>query len=703
MKSIRSALAALLLLGAGAGHAANCPDYSALKNAYFGDLHSHTSYSLDAYNFGTRTDPVSAYAFATGAAVNIGEGYDASGGQVPGPFGVTISFTGGKLDFLAVTDHSEWLSSDYGCTVDTASPFYGSPLCDASRNLLLPRPTPLPCRAFVDGTATGCQGEQTKAWEAERAATTSAYQPCTFTTFHAYEWTHVAGPRTNRETLHKNVFFSGETVPALPLDSLNYPTAPALWAGLAAQCLASEGCAALTIPHNSNQSMGQAFDFAGYTPTDLDLMMQFQKLVEIHQHKGNSECLTDSADSGAVTACDFEVDPADARPQDQPGYVRPGLESGITTFAASGFNPLQMGFVGATDNHDGTPGNVGESTWPGFVGAIDNRPALRLRGETRNRRNPGGVTGVWAEENTRESIWAALQRRETFATSGPRIAVRFYAYADLPAPCSDPSFPAQVVDAGAVPMGGTLPDEGSAPSFVVYAMQDQQKLAAVDIVKASVVDGAAVESVHTIALADPPYCVTWTDPAFVHANAAFYYARVKEVPTWRWSHYDCLRLRQSNPSGWQTIAPGCASSDPSNGGLDVMIQERAWASPIWYLPAAAAVPTSTPTGSAATPTASSAATHTLTSTPAVTLTPTSHPTGRPTQSPGPSSTPGPCVGDCNDDRTVTVDELVRGVNIALANLSATACSAFENQQGKVDIAQLIQGVSRALNGCGAFP
>jgi hypothetical protein len=569
-------LLAVLLLSAGAARAVSCADYNPLKNAYYGDLHSHTSYSLDAYNFGTRTDPVSAYAFATGAKVNIAEGYDASKGQVPGPNGVSIDFSGGKLDFLALTDHSEFLSSDYGCTYDTTSPFYQSPLCDANATLLSAHPTPRPCNGFADGTATGCLQEQTRAWRAEIAATTNAYQPCTFTTFHAFEWTHGAGTLANKETLHKNVFFNGETVPAVPLDNANYPTAPKLWAGLAAQCLASQGCEALTIPHNGNMSGGQAFNVTGYTSTQFDLMMHYQKLVEIHQHKGNSECLTDTADTGAVTACDFEVDPADTAPTDLPGYVRPGLEAGITTLAASGFNPLQMGFVGATDNHDGTPGNVGESTWPGFVGANDNTPEQRLQNETKNKRNPGGITGVWAEENTRESIWAALQRRETFATSGPRIAVRFFAYSGLANPCGDPSFPAQLVAAGAVPMGGTMTHRTNAPRFVVFAMQDQAPLAAVDIVKASVVNGAAVESVHTIPLTSPPYCVTWTDPAFVPDDPAFYYARVKEVPTWRWSHYDCLRLKQSNPSDWQTIAPGCASSDPSAGGLDVTIQERAW-------------------------------------------------------------------------------------------------------------------------------
>jgi len=251
--------------------------------------------------------------------------------------------------------------------------------------------------------------------------------------------------------------------------------------------------------------------------------------------------------------------------------------------ATGGYDPLKFGFVGATDTHDGTMGNVGESGWPGTFGAIDNTPARRL-GFFPLGMNPGGITGIWAEENTRAALWAALERRETFATSGPAIRVRFYEYTGLPDPCADPRFPAQVVAAGGIPMGGTMAYAGEAPSFVVYALQDETPLASVDIVKASVVGDGAVEKVHTIPFAGAPYCVTWSDPTFDPAEPAFYYARVKEQPTWRWSHYDCERLRASNPSSWQTIAPGCASSDPSTGGLDFKVQERAWTSSVWYLP-----------------------------------------------------------------------------------------------------------------------
>src|SRR5262249_17890403 len=407
--------------------------------------------------------------------------------------------------------------------------------------------------------------EQSAAWASENQATEAANVACHFTTFHAYEWTYALGadPDDNsKQTLHKNVFFKNATVPTVPIDALNYPGGPALWAGLASQCNASTGCEALTIPHNSNQSNGLAFVIDGFTATDLNRMLKYQRLAEIHQHKANSECLTDTVDGGATVACDFEVNPELTQPVDAPGYVRAALKQGLSRFVTRGYDPFPIGFVGATDNHDGTMGNVGESTWPGFIGSRDNTPVRRL---TRNpfKTNPGGITGIWAEENTRDALWAALQRRETFATSGPKIRVRFYEYTRLSNPCADPRFPAQVVHGGGVPMGGTMSYAGAAPSFVVYALQDQTPLASVDIVKGTYAGGAAQETVYPITFAGPPACVTWTDPAFDPTEPAFYYARVKEQPTWRWSHYACERLKQSNPSNWQTIAPGCAASDPA--------------------------------------------------------------------------------------------------------------------------------------------
>ncbi|MFN8544558.1 MAG: DUF3604 domain-containing protein [Candidatus Binatia bacterium] len=592
-------MAIVLTLSGGVRGAEHCPDRSPLGNAYFGDLHTHTSYSFDAWDYGTRTDPATAYAFARGARVDVAGGADPLAGQVGGPSGVTIDTSGGNLDFVAVTDHAEFLGTMQGCTVNAGAEFHDDPYCAALRSapnpdFLDPSKPNWVLRSPCYGTnpngggssAAACVTETTSAWAAERVATTAAYAPCQLTTFHAFEWSGVDLRTTPFGTLHRNVFFANEQVPALPIDFVSYGSSGlgprALWAALAEQCPASTGCEAITIPHNSNQSRGAMFDFAGYAPEDVARMARYQRLAEIHQHKGNSECLTDTADDGAVTTCDFELETGDTDAASAPGYVRPALERGLAQFAGEKLDPLQLGFVGATDTHDATPGNVGETSWPGHSGLNDNTPARRL---TRiGGQNPGGLTGVWAEENTREAIWAALMRREVFATSGPRIRVRFYAFTGPMDPCTDPDFPAQLVAAGGVPMGGTLVEPGSIPRFVVYALPDAAPLAAVDLVNARVVDGEVVERVHTIPLAGAPACVTWTDPAFTRTAPAFWYARVREQPTPRWSHYDCARLQQSNPGDWQTIAPGCASSDPAAGGLDVTIQERAWTSPIWYLP-----------------------------------------------------------------------------------------------------------------------
>jgi hypothetical protein len=346
------------------------------------------------------------------------------------------------------------------------------------------------------------------------------------------------------------------------------------------------GCDALTIPHNSNASNGNMFTY-GIGSGDTDNQLRYQRLAEMHQHKGASECLSDTFDNGAVANCDFEILPGNSAAADAPGYLRPALERGLGDYAQSRVDALQFGFVGATDTHNASPGNVAEDRWNGHLGDVDDTPQRRVAAQIAGQDNPnpsfnpGGITGVWAEQNTRESIWAALKRRETFATSGPRLVVRMFAFRAAINPCADANFPAGVVAAGGVPMGGALPVAAGAPQLLVYALPDRTGLAEIDIVKASYLNGT-VESIHAIPVAASQtgaVCVTWTDPAFNPNAPAFYYARVLERLTWRWSHADCAAVRAQNPLGWRQIAPGCA-----DGTLDKQVQERAWTSPIWYLP-----------------------------------------------------------------------------------------------------------------------
>jgi len=317
----------------------------------------------------------------------------------------------------------------------------------------------------------------------------------------------------------------------------------------------------------------------------IQQMNRFQRLTEIHQHKGNSECYVGDAATDDPT-CDFEHVPDAGGGSDFPqNFVRHALGEGISTYAAMRdagqppTNPMQMGIEGATDDHNGIPGYVAQDTWQGHVGYTDDTAAGRLKAWYHN---PGGLTGVWAEQNTRDRIFAALQRRETFATSGPRIAVRFYevwSAADYcGADAGGGAFPGNVINAGGVPMGGTFVAGSGSPSFVVAALQDTAALAEVDIIKGSIKNGLLTEEVLRFTSSSPgsvwsngSVCLGWTDPDFDPTSPAFYYARVLQVPTWRWSHYDC----QTDPT-----ASGCGP----DGGLDVMLQQRAWSSPIWWLP-----------------------------------------------------------------------------------------------------------------------
>ncbi len=568
----------------GGGDAGACKGFNALKNPYFGDLHEHTSFSADAYSFSTRNTPTDAYAFARGKPLQVA-GASPDGG---GP----ITQIDRPLDFLAVTDHSEFLAIALGCGADLngtpydpTSPYYDSPRCKLFRSTN-PAVQTLDfallfndVKALCDGGA--CEPVIKSAWQKEQAAAAVAYDRCNFTSFVAYEWTRVG---SNGETLHKNVIFGSDKVPERPYDSIAYAGQTDLWNALDQGCLEQNGCRALTIPHNSNLSGGLAFEVPNGAQAQ---MAKYQRLVEIFQHKGGSECFFDAdagVDGGAESECAFEQVPSGvSKGGGASAFVRTGLTSGIAARKSTGQNPLELGIVGATDDHNGAPGNVKESTYPGHVGRFDDTPGRRLfvgdgGGENGSSSyfNPGGITGVWAEENTREAIFSALQRRETWATSGPRMVVRFFQTTnDGSDPCADPDFPKQLVAKGAIPMGGTFKPTSAKPRLVAYAWKDVTPLDRVDIVKAWVDSGGQThELVQRMPVSDgtKPACVVFDDAAYA-GEIAYWYARVLEQPTPRWSAYDCQKAPNANPAE-------CTSG----GRLVQNIQERAWTSPIWAIP-----------------------------------------------------------------------------------------------------------------------
>jgi hypothetical protein len=547
-----------------------CPAASKYKTALFGNLHQHTMNSLDAFSFGTRARPADAYLFAKGQTqIAIG----AATNEPPGP---TVKIDR-PLDFLAVTDHSEWLGIVAGCN-EQASPYYASTECQNVRSQTaldqdatfarMPQLYKTLC-GTGSPTAAACAAEQRTAWLDEQTAAAQAYDPCHFTSFVAYEWTSAPGGDTN----HRNVFFANDKVPDNPLDSNTYATLGDLFTGLDTQCTGA--CTALVAPHNSNMSKGTSINLPA-SPAEAAAMQKYQRLVEIYQHKGSSECFFDPK-VPTDPACAFEyLGPGGA--DDTPkSYVRTSLESGIQYATANGgTNPLQLGIMGSTDDHNGIAGFVKEDSYAGHTGRLDDGPVKRLRHFASY--GPGGLAVVWAEENTRESIFAALMRRETYAVSGPRIVLRFYQTTSAE-PCTA-DFPQTIIDANAaVPMGGTFKGQ-DAPLFAIGAWPDAVPqplasgtvgaagLAKVQIIKAH---GTTEDPPVDLAVAPTGACITWKDPAFDPKEQAFYYVRVLQVPTWRWSHFDCQTA---------TGVTDCQAG----GTLDVTIEERAWSSPIWYVP-----------------------------------------------------------------------------------------------------------------------
>jgi hypothetical protein len=366
------------------------------------------------------------------------------------------------------------------------------------------------------------------------------------------------------------------------------------------------------------------------------LRARMEPVVEVMQHKGDSECRPDAPGILGATdeLCGFEKfeDNAFRRRGDggPPGecwdgaladwvphlgpdclshrsYARYALIEGLAEEARIGVNPFKFGLMASTDTHNGMAGGVEERSWPGHLGIADGATERRLDpqpGSMGNMANgPGGLIGVWAEENSRSSIFDAIRRREVFGTSGPRIRPRFYGSWQLPPGLCERSDAVALADASGVPMGADLPDRHGdhSPEFAVLAARDPGtdsapggRLQRIQIVKGWVGDdGGLHQAVIDVAggengaSVDPDTCTpegpgadllcgVWRDPDFDPARRAVYYARVVENPSCRYSAWQCLAL----PEGDRP--PGCDSKQ-----IPRVQQERAWTSPIWYTPGGA--------------------------------------------------------------------------------------------------------------------
>ena len=601
------------------------------RDAYFGDLHVHTEYSFDAYNFGTTATPYDAYRYAQGEAIMHPSGYQV---QLRTP-----------LDFYAVTDHAMFLGLVKEAA-DTSTEFSKYDVAEPIHNIHDPDNLGITSiiqrvvnfAGFIPDTLAGIQngsidGNMTtdvtrRAWLDTINAAEQFNDPGKFTTFVAYEYTTGSDDRGN---LHRNVIFRGsEKLPAVPFSRLNSQNPEGLWDWM--DGLRAQGVESLAIPHNSNGSNGQMFKLVDWAGNPLDdayvkRRVRNEPLVEITQIKGTSD--THPALSPNDEWADFEIYPlrvGTTLPSDPNGsYVRQALQNGLALEAQGIKNPFQFGLVAASDTHVAASTDD-ESTFFSKAGILDGEPvgrgsvpvsllygaAIRLyapenlvevdgrtyiQGGGFETWSASGIAGVWAEENTRDAIYDAFRRKETFATSGPRIKVRFFASTAFDQDMlADSQLVARAYAEG-VAMGDELSANGNTPSFIVWASGDPRgtPLQRMQVIKGYVKDGEPMEQVYDVAcsdglqpdpathrcpdngakvdlsdcsinadVGDGEMLTLWQDPDYDADVDAFYYTRVLENPTCRWSTWDALR---------EGVEP--------RADLHKTLQERAWSSPIW--------------------------------------------------------------------------------------------------------------------------
>lgn len=571
-----------------------------LKNAYFGETHVHTSSSMDAFIGGNRLTPEDAYRFALGEEV-IANG---SPHKLKRP-----------LDFCAISDHAEYLGETY-TLMNEGSPGYDDPVAKQMREAdnyedamaLFVKYVITPARTggsshpdFYQGKASTMSG-----WRKNFNATEKYNQPGKFTTLHAFEWTSAP----NAGNLHRNVIFRDTIVPEVPFSANESRDPQKLWAWMQLQI--DLGSTLLAIPHNSNGSKGMMFpevDIDGnpISKTYAVTRQKMEPLIEMMQIKGNSEVHPQfwSNDEFADFEMAYSIQDYSGRQFEKRNYVRYGLERGLKYKEDLGINPFKYGFVGGTDNHNGTPSNVEEDNYAlGSHGYADqtaeNRTKQVIDGwATAYDINPGALTGVWAESNTRGAIWDAMKNKETFATSGPRMKVRLFGGYDFKSNYSDESFVEDGYAKG-VPMGGDLPQaQGNSPVFIVWALKDPigPGLDRIQIIKGWMENGEMKEKIYNVAVSDNriikadgsveaieakvdlttgafdkekgsnQLMKVWKDPDFDASQKSFYYARVLQLPTARWNLYDEIREGVMYPDK-----------------VPKTLVERAWSSPIWYTP-----------------------------------------------------------------------------------------------------------------------
>jgi len=579
------------------------------NNAYFGDVHVHTSWSFDGFTNGSKTTPMDAYAWAQGKPITGSGGPEM---QIKTP-----------LDFYMVADHAEYM----GVFNQMANP--DSPLSktELAKGVTSPDAN-VRIQTFAGVLRDMSAGKRDpqlsdpvlagSVWTEIVKAADANYTPGKFTTFAGFEWT--ANPQ--QRNLHRVVVFRDtKHLPDLVLSALDSDDPETLWRWMDEQ--RAKGSTLFAIPHNGNASDGRMFELTKFDGKPIDAAYNATRarnepLYEITQIKGTSEThpdLSPTDEFAGFEQWDYTLSADSERPTHRKGsFARQALLDGMSQAASGAGNPFKYGFIGDTDTHNAAASNE-EFNFTGKF-AFENNAKERLTGvpgapagqvQQIQEFSSGGLAGVWAPENTREAIWDAMKRKETFATSGPMITVRFFGSFDYATDdVQKPDFLKRAYSAG-VPMGGDLkpgalkPGTGKAPTFLVMASKDPKSgnLDRIQIVKAWLdTAGKQHEKVYDVAwsgdrkqgadgklpavgnsvdlktatytndIGAPQLATGWTDPDFKPEENAVYYVRVLEIPTPRWNTYDAVREKM-----------------PALTKVPASIQERAWSSPIWYTPA----------------------------------------------------------------------------------------------------------------------
>jgi hypothetical protein len=585
----------------------------------FGDTHLHTAMSFDAGMFGCKLGPVDSYRFAKGEEVT------SSSGQR-----VRLSR---PLDFLVVTDHSDFmgLAPDFigGKPEVIADPtarrwyelIHQGKAAEAFGELL-----PLYGAGKMPKTMQYLPGSPgyRSAWQATIHAAEQANQPGRFTAFIGYEWTS----NTKGNNLHRNVIYRDNGDKATQIDP--YTTFPPLgsddprelwkWMGAYEQ---KTGGRLLAISHNGNLSNGRMFPIiepvsGGKLDKDYALTRtKWERLYEVTQTKGDGEAhpfLSPNDEFADFNRWDkSNLDGSERKKPEmlEFEYARSAYKNGLKLEATLGANPFKFGLVGSTDSHIGISA-VEEDNFFGKMATAEPSPQRWEHPFISNKQSgvtilgwetqAAGYAAVWAQENTRESIFDAMQRRETYATTGPRMVVRFFAGWEFEAKDAQTRSPAMIGYSKGVPMGADLSDApaGKAPTFLVAALRDPigANLDRIQIIKGWLdTKGELQEKVHDVVwsgdrkpgangklppvgntvdvpnatwantIGAPELIAVWNDPDFDARQRAFYYARVIEIPTPRWTAYDAKRFNV-----------------PMSKEVPMTTTERAYTSPIWYTP-----------------------------------------------------------------------------------------------------------------------